>query len=822
MLENVDRTKLAHAEVDIGLLQQRISSGNAVLFTGAGFSLGSKNTLGSEPPMAKDLAIKLSQLSRLDEESDDLMFASEVALELLDHSSILELLKDNYTISEVSSSHEDICNLPWRRFYTTNYDNSIELSSLKKNKRIESIDISSDPINYIKKKNVCLHINGKIEGSTESDLLEKIKLSDASYLSADSFIKSKWKYHFNRDLERASAIVFVGYSMYDIDIKKILFDNPEFAEKTYFIVRDGASFQETFIIKKFGHILPIGIDNFSKLVSSISLDNDNDNDDTQLESLVPYEIIEDTTSIRDADSERFLLYGDYQDRVLQTSFIDHQSIPFSTKREHIDSCIEHIRNGSSIIIQSDLGNGKSIYLEILKFELSMNGFNVFSLENNDGDYISDIENLESLDKKSIVVVDDFSNNIDLLSHIKSTKPSNVQFILSERNPSYLNNIDDFDVNFVEINVNILDDSAIEKIISIIDNLGAWDTFSSLSLEKKIARIKGKFNSQLSMILLGLLNSPNIKDKIQSQTEVIYNNSDYKDVIFAICLCEIVNIRPTSSIISELIDNNEIFGTSLRNLPEFRTLFRVENNEVKSKSSVLSLSLLNNTFSENYVLDKLLEIVNRLDKDRNSEKDLDKMLKSLLRFRFVEMILPQKKNTLNRYYERLKVDCQWLMRSPHYWVQYAMCRLAFDDYRKAQDYLTTAYEQARMKHKGFYTDDIDTQQARLYLNQALHVNDANKSFKYFIDANNLLAALPNEGRKFRQISLYQEVFDKKYPQYSDKNKASFEHAVRHALEQSNDSNLDPRTIHHAKQLGFIHTAREKLESILNAILLGRKK
>ncbi|WP_348254208.1 SIR2 family protein [Vibrio parahaemolyticus] len=819
MLENLDRTKLAQAEVDINLLQQRISSGNAILFTGAGFSLGARNILGSEPPMAKELARKLSQISGLDEESDDLMFASEVALELHDHGSILDLLKDNYTINKVSSSHEDICNLPWRRFYTTNYDNSIELSSLNKNKRIESIDISSDPIDYIKKKNVCLHINGKIEGSNESDLIDKIKLSDASYLSADSFIKSKWKYHFNRDLERASAIVFVGYSMYDIDIKKILFDNPEFADKTYFIVRDGASFQETFIIKKFGHILPIGIDKFSKLISFIPLE---DADEAQLESLVPYEIIEDTISIRDADSERFLLYGDYKDDVLQTSFIDHNSIPFSTKREHIDSCIEHIGNGSSIIIQSDLGNGKSIYLEMLKFELSMNGFKVFSLENNGGDYIADIEHLESLDSTSVVVVDDFSNNLDLLGYIKATRPSNVQFILSERNLSHLNSIDDFDVNFIEININLLDDSAIEKIISIIDNLGAWDTFSSLSIEKKIERIKGRFNSQLSMILLGLLNSPNIKGKIQSQTAVIYENSDYKDVVFAICLCEVVNIRPTSSIISELIDNNEIFGTSLRSLPEFRTLFRIENNEIKSKSSVLALSLLNNSFSETYVLDTLLDIVNRLDKDRNKETDLDKMLTSLLRFRFVEMILPQKKNTLNRYYERLKIDCQWLLRSPHYWVQYAMCRLAFDDYKKAQDYLTTAYEQARMKHKDFYTDDIDTQQARLYLKQALNVNDAKKSFAFFNDAHNLLAALPNEGRKFRQISIYHEIFVKKYHQYSDGNKVSFEHAVRHVLQQSNDSNLDPRTIHHAKQLGFIHTAREKLEDIYNTILLDRKK
>jgi hypothetical protein len=219
MLENIDITQLKLQDVNIEELKMRISTGKSVVFTGAGFSFGTENILGESPPMAGALAKKLCQLAKIDE-SEDLMYASEVALEYRSHDKIIELLKDNYTLKSVSKYHDIICSLPWKRFYTTNYDNSIELASLNCSKRIESLDLSSSPVEFSKKENVCIHINGKVEGSSSDDLVSKIKLSDSSYLSPDSFVNSSWNYHFKKDLEISSAIIFIGYSMYDMDVKK--------------------------------------------------------------------------------------------------------------------------------------------------------------------------------------------------------------------------------------------------------------------------------------------------------------------------------------------------------------------------------------------------------------------------------------------------------------------------------------------------------------------------------------------------------------------------------------------------------------------------
>ncbi|HGW7390835.1 TPA: hypothetical protein ACNRGE_005187, partial [Escherichia coli] len=185
-------------------------------------------------------------------------------------------------------------------------------------KRIESVDLSYKPTNFLKKNNVCLHINGKIEGAEPEDLTSKIKLSDSSYLSPDSFVNSDWYYHFKKDLETASAIVFMGYSMYDMDVKKFLFENPELQEKTYFVVRDGADFKEIFTLRKYGHVLPIGVDRFSDLMKDVQKQSHEDGV-IFTETLVKYEVFDTQTDFRDIDSERLFLYGDYEIEKLHDS-----------------------------------------------------------------------------------------------------------------------------------------------------------------------------------------------------------------------------------------------------------------------------------------------------------------------------------------------------------------------------------------------------------------------------------------------------------------------------------------------------------------------
>ena len=813
MLKGFDITKAKAQEVDTELLKRRISTGKAIAFTGAGFSLGTKNVLGSTPPMAGELAKKLSLLCNL-EESEDLMFAADVALEYADNISVLDLLKDNYTLTSVSEYHEKICKLPWKKFFTTNYDNSIELACLNIGKRIESVDLSYKPTNFFKKNNVCLHINGKIEGAEPEDLTSKIKLSDSSYLSPDSFVNSDWYYHFKKDLETASAIVFMGYSMYDMDVKKFLFENPELQEKTYFVVRDGADFKEIFTLRKYGHVLPIGVDRFSDLMKDVQKQSHEDGI-IFTETLVKHEVFDTQTDFRDIDSERLFLYGDYEIEKLHDSIRRIETIPYFIKRDIIPVCLNNIKNNNNIIITGDLGNGKSIVLEMLAYELTVNGFHTYILRNNDGDYVSDLDKIIKHEGTAVIIIDNCSNHPGLIKHIFEVKADNLIYVFADRNSNDIKfNIS---LDFIEHNIDLLSSDEIASAVKIIDNLSTWQKFSALSTERKKRLVYEKYDAQLSLLLLGLINSPNIKTKIKQQTDLIYSNPDHKKSVFCICICEVANVEPTSSLVSEISGTNAIYHTSLRNSPPFNQIFKVNGATIKSKSSILSLSLLNNTFSDIYVRDVLLEIVERTDSIKDQDIEIKKIFKALLRFHIVERILPKNQSALDRYYEQLKYRCTWLMDSPHYWVQYAMCRLSFSDYNRAQNYLTNAYQKAETKKGSYHTDNIDTQQARLYLNQCLDHNNSSECYKLFDKAHALLVKLPNEGRKFRQVLLYKKVFDLKYQNFSKKNKTDFEQACKKLLDQTKPDNVYPINTNMGR---FITSAEEALIEILNTIMLER--
>jgi len=138
---DIDRSKLKENEVDTQVLLNKIASGKAILFTGAGFSVNTKNITGSQPPFAKELAEKICKLGGF-EVHDDLRYASDYYLGSHGGEKLIPLLQENYTLTDVTEEHLNICKVNWRRYYTTNYDKSIEIASAKNQKIVECIDLN--------------------------------------------------------------------------------------------------------------------------------------------------------------------------------------------------------------------------------------------------------------------------------------------------------------------------------------------------------------------------------------------------------------------------------------------------------------------------------------------------------------------------------------------------------------------------------------------------------------------------------------------------------------------------------------------------------
>ena len=102
---------------------------------------------------------------------------------------------------------------------------------------------------------MCIHLNGYIDRLNRDTLWSEFKLTEASYVST-SLIDSPWLVLFREDLRLARAVFFLGYSLADLDIKRVLSETLDLREKTFFILGSRVDTVTAHRAARFGTVLP--------------------------------------------------------------------------------------------------------------------------------------------------------------------------------------------------------------------------------------------------------------------------------------------------------------------------------------------------------------------------------------------------------------------------------------------------------------------------------------------------------------------------------------------------------------------------------------
>ena len=243
--------------------------GNALLFTGAGFSFGAKNSLPSpenEVPDARAFAKRLARELGSTAEYP-LQIVSQSFLKKEGENGLVREMLNNFQITEIQEYHKIVAQLPWLRVYTTNYDNCFEYSALQTKNTWTPLTVDAQ---ITSAKNICLHINGHIANLNVTTLAGQVKLTHTSY-SADSFANSHWSQQLRQDANSAKAVIFIGCSMSDLDIARVFFASPELIERTSFIV---SPFDDEIVItplENYGTVYRIGIELFARKITETTI-----------------------------------------------------------------------------------------------------------------------------------------------------------------------------------------------------------------------------------------------------------------------------------------------------------------------------------------------------------------------------------------------------------------------------------------------------------------------------------------------------------------------------------------------------------------------
>ncbi|SEM33394.1 Flp pilus assembly protein TadD, contains TPR repeats [Roseovarius azorensis] len=504
-----------------------------VLFLGAGASLEARTSSRAKPPTGYELRDLLcDRFFGGEYKSYDLASAADFAIER--HGSIIvnQFIKDMFDAFLPSKPHLDITRFFWSAIATTNYDLLIERSYEATPERKQNPVVvvgSNDPVD-VKMRSVTdpvevIKLHGCITRANDTSV--PLILSEASY---DTYLDGR-KRLFQRLEDKAyeNVFVFCGYRIADSHIRKLMQKIlPDGVTRpTHYIVCPGVSDVERshwaakkieVIDLKFGEFMELLDQELPEFARDLHFVADDDGpsiranyrakvvESDQLGDYLTRQVthVRHSMEVQVQDPKAFYLGFDTGWACMKDGLTIPRGVVDDVLYEII-SAESDLTNTKLLILKGPVGNGKTIALKQVSWELSGIGKTVVAM--NDGGVPSgpELEELSGLvGDRVFVAVDQVSQCVgelkNAIQHLCSRNVP-VTFIATETDADW-NNYCDPIAEFcdAEFRVRYLSRREIEALIEKLERHQSLGDLERLSKEKRIECFEERAERQLLVAL----------------------------------------------------------------------------------------------------------------------------------------------------------------------------------------------------------------------------------------------------------------------------------------------------------------------------------
>jgi hypothetical protein len=715
------------------------AQGRAVLFLGAGFSWGAIS-LADEPfllgaGLGKALAAEAG--IPCDFTLEDI---SDIYMSKFGSAALLSKLRNWYVAKSVTKSQKELAKLPWRRVYTTNYDDVFERACSEIGRGILSY-VGTDTVGKVAKNGLaCVHLNGFIWTATEGSLSRELKLTATSY-SSGSAMNDEWADRFRFDLHAAQAVFFIGYSLADLDLRRLLVEE-ELKEKSFFVLKKDPNMADAHRASLFGLLVAAGVDDFADEVATFLKTYSVPNDIEPISHCIkPYVPTMGSGPVEDRYLFELILSGKLRGEYIAQAYLGQ--VVYCGVRSAIQHFAECLEPGVGVIyFHSSLGNGKTVAMAFAQYAAFVKGFQVFTLADRGDTLKEELHFVLEKEGHTVIFVDNYTEWLDVLDAFRGRVGKDLTLVMSARTAAHEALFDRVSDavgwrDSTEFNLDEMDDNELEWVSAFLDHFGFWHDMAGAGTYAKRRFLKDECDGQWSSILLKVFEAPQMVERLTKLFEAFNKSSDYKDPLTKFLLLTVLGYHPNSPALITLC-GDEILTRGFKENTVVSELIDFGSASFNMRSSVMASFILKKISDPNRTARALVQLITQVDELAYSSDYHFELFKNLVRFSSSNLFFPDegRGRSAMRVYQEIK-GLGHCSRYPLFWLQYAIAALVAKDYEKSGFYFSTAYSHASNLDR-YDSFQIDNHYARFLLERAIDTDfNAADRMAPFRDARGLL-------------------------------------------------------------------------------------
>jgi len=715
------------ATMDNDLLEEAIndlSSGAAVCFLGAGFSLDAYDSSGkSHVPSVEELCSEICKFPGLQSEQGasltDLADYCEQDDQLKPR--LRSLLLQRLTLCQPSDTQRHILKMPWRAVFTTNFDDVAEVAMRDENPAI--VTPAFDVKNLRPDRKPLYYLHGRALDILNGAADPSIVISETNYLE----IKEKNRNLYaalENEVHAASRIFFIGYSIRDAEIASRLFHVEGLKEKSIVISGPNERLTTRNRLLKFGEVIPIGISGLAqKLPKSIAARSSISIDEIRfLKAIKPSPAKE---QIEPSDIEKLLLTGQfsyeaYANQQTNPHLPPEYCIPRSRK---LDVFFDPSHNVNRFIVSSDIGNGKSIFLNQLAYEAHHRGYEVVEVTTELPEALTELDSLLAGPSRRVYLVDGLIRHRRAIQHIGKRLPGNSMLVVAAGQTfdeaAHSDLVDLLNGTVREVDIDNISDQELDQWNSFLERWGYWEGRIEDSELDRFKFLKERCGGETRSIILSLFKESSLSRKIAEIVSFFLNrNRELSRPFISVLINALCQKHVEWSRIVEWVDIDEqAFKRAVMSSPVSNFMVGTRRWNEFTSTELASYIFSKYEFPLEEVVDVYTLIVRNTAFSANDPRsgfDARENLKELMRFRFLTRLFdgqPEAGEAINAVYHRLS-NVPRIRNHDQFWLQYAMARMEVYDLANAETYLNTALGIAAKKDLPYSRLQIIDQQVRL--------------------------------------------------------------------------------------------------------------